>query len=115
MIADPAAQAWHRVARQLGCTVSEARRRMRATEFRRWLANEAIDPSGENRADYRIAVLCSVVAHIAGAELSPLDVLRQFFDYAGEYAPKPDRAAAASKLERWLKSTVKRETRKRGA
>jgi len=49
-------------------TVGELLQRMQADEFERWKILEGLDPWGQRRDDWRIALLSSQVAAIAGAK-----------------------------------------------
>ena len=46
---------WHRIARLWGCPIGEAKRRMPAREFSEWEASYALEPWGDERADWRSA------------------------------------------------------------
>jgi len=48
---------------------------MSAEEFQRWKVLERIDPWGERREDWRIALLASQVAGLAGAKKSKVAAL----------------------------------------
>jgi hypothetical protein len=55
---------WFRVAALLHCSVREAQASMDAAEFREWCAVYKMDPWGEERADLRNGIVCSVLANV---------------------------------------------------
>lgn len=48
---------WFRLASLWGCTVAEAQERCTSREFGEWKAFYRLEPFGEERADWRIALL----------------------------------------------------------
>ena len=61
-----------------GCTLREARQRCDAREFVLWQALWNIEPWGEERADYRSAIIAHTVALCNGGKGLKLDDFRAY-------------------------------------
>lgn len=73
---------WMNLALAWGCPVREAQTRCTHAEFLEWCAFYSIQPWGEERADLRIAQLCSIVANVAkgkkGRPFKPSEFMPRF-------------------------------------
>ena len=58
-------------------SVARAQREIDAREFAEWMAYDNIEPFGEQRADWRIAQLCCLVANSLGGK-GPPATLKEF-------------------------------------
>jgi hypothetical protein len=48
----------------LGCTVAELLERLDSYELTEWMAYEALEPFGEERADMRAGIIASTIANV---------------------------------------------------
>jgi hypothetical protein len=51
---------------------------MTGVEWQRWLEFNESDPITADRADWRAAQVCSVIAHVNGAKVPPRDFMPKF-------------------------------------
>lgn len=85
------------MARDLRCTVTEAKERMTIIEFKEWMAFQQMDPTSEWRADYRNAMICATIRSMFGKGLSvsPQKVLDEMM----AFEPKTVAEAGPKELE----------------
>ena len=91
-----------KLARQWGCTLGEAQARCDSHEFALWMAEETIEPSGELRADWRMAQLCAVIVNSNPYRKGRAAKPSEFMPRWGKQYERPDPLA----LERLAKSFV---------
>lgn len=81
-------------------TVAEAQERVTASEFAEWQAFYRLDPFGEERADYRMAILAALTTNLwlekGDKPTRPEDFLPRFgqVDAEPELAPPPPKKPA---------------------
>lgn len=70
-------------------SVGQAQSEIDAREFAEWQAYYTIEPFGEERADYRNAILCALIANALGKKREPKHFMP---DFTAE--PKPPQPLA---------------------
>lgn len=64
-------------------SVEEAQEKIDSREFAWWAAYNQVEPFGEERADYRIAILCSVVANAHETRKGKIHRVKDFMPQFG--------------------------------
>jgi hypothetical protein len=76
-------------------TVAEMMHRMTSAELSGWLAFSSVEPIGDDREDFRMAMLCSLIANVnrdpakRAEPFTPMDFIVNFWKQP-ESEPDPD-------------------------
>jgi hypothetical protein len=78
---------WFRLAQELGMSVKRAQQEIDSAEFSEWLAYNTLNPFGDERRDFRAAMIASTTANVQGNKTT-IDDFMPVFDADPEEAKR---------------------------